>query len=186
MNERVRHMSDTPKKTLTLTRKPASTSTAPAGGLTQRGGKRIIRREDLPNVQRPGQGKPKPPANKSKPKKPPRKPQPKKQVTPPSELKKRELNDRLNGFKVWREYLPLSIGIDKELFKLVNDEHFPGASKNVVQRLLKMHTLHGLYLQSIAQGGDRYHLNGEPDGTITNYQQQLAAETLTKRQQVKT
>lgn len=176
-------MTDTPKKTLTLTRKPASTGTPPAGTVS-RSGKRIIRRDDLPNVQRPGKGG-KPPAAKTKPKRPPRKPQPKKQVTPPSDLKMRELNDRLNGFQVWREYQPLCIGIDKDIFRLVNDEHFPGASKKVVQKLLRMHTLHGLYLQAIVKGGDRFHLNGEPDGTIADYQQQLAAETLTKRQQSK-
>lgn len=174
------HMSDTPKKTLTLTRKPASTGTAPAG-VVHRTGKRIIRCEELPNVQRPGQGKPKPPAAKAKPKKPPRKPAPKKQVTPPSDLKARELNDRLNGFHVWLTFQPLAIGIEKQIFKLVNDEHFPGASKNVVQKVLKMHTNHGLYLQAVQRGGSRFTLDGTEEGSVTPQQQQHAADTLTAR-----
>ena len=172
-------MTDTPKKTLTLTRKPAGAGATPAGTVS-RSGKRIIRRDDLPNVQRPGKAKPS--ANKGKPKKPPRKPQPKKQVTPPSELKMRELNDRLNAFTVWLQYKPLALGIEKDIFRLVNEEHFPGASKKVVQKLLRMHTHHGLYLQAIQQGTVRYSLDGAEAGEITAYQQQFAADILTKRQ----
>ncbi|MEB4590240.1 ProQ/FINO family protein [Candidatus Thiothrix sp. Deng01] len=177
----MQHLSDTPKKTLTFTRKPASTGASPSATVT-RTGKRIIRRDDLPNVQRPGKGG-KPPAAKAKPKKPPRKPQPKKQVTPPSELKMRELNDRLNGFRVWLTYQPLALGIEKQIFKLVNDECFPGASKKVVQKVLRKHTNHGLYLQAIQRGGARYTLDGAEEGDISQQHQQHAAETLTNRQQ---
>lgn len=180
-------MSDTPKKTLTITRKPAtSTAGASTPGTVQRSGKRIIRREELPNVQRPGQGKPKPTgkADTGK-KKPPRKPAPRKPVISPSELKARELNDRLNGFPVWRDFLPLAIGIDKDVFRLVNEEHFPGASKRVVRLTLAMHANHGRYLQAVVQGGARYHLDGSEEGDITAYQQQHAAEILAKRQQTK-
>ncbi|MBU0653705.1 MAG: ProQ/FinO family protein [Gammaproteobacteria bacterium] len=191
-------MSDTPKKTLTITRKPnqktleaiqspeSSTVTMPELRAMSRTGKRIIRREELPNVQRPGQGKPKPTgkADTGK-KKPARKPAPRKPVISPSELKARELNDRLNGFPVWRDFLPLAIGIDKDVFRLVNEEHFPGASKRVVRLTLAMHANHGRYLQAVVQGGARYHLDGSEEGDITAYQQQHAAEILAKRQQTK-
>jgi hypothetical protein len=175
-------MTDTPKKTLSITRKPADNGTvnSPAGTI-QRTGKRIIRRDELPQVQRLPAAKPKPP----KAKKPPRKPAPKKQVTPPSELKARELNDRLNGFDVWLTYQPLAVGIEKEIFRLVNDEHFPGASKKVVQKLLRMHTHHGLYLQAIQRGGARFTLQGSEEGDVTEYQQQFAGEVLAKRLQGK-
>lgn len=178
-------MTDTPKKTLTITRKPTTPSASPSGPV-QRTGKRIIRREELPQVQRAGQGKPKPkpPAN-AKPKKPRKPPAPKKQVTPPSQLKLRELNDRLNAFRVWFDFHPLAIGIEKDIFRLVNEEQFPGASKKVVQKLLRMHVNHGVYLQNIQSGTDRYHLDGTPDGTITDYQRQLATDTITKRLQGK-
>ena len=173
---------DTPKKTLSIIRKPsdAGATATPA----TRTGKRIIRREDLPQVQR--LAAPKLPANKTKPKKPPRKPAPKKQITPPSDLKARELNDRLNAFTVWLHYQPLAIGVDKDIYRLVNDEHFAGASKNVVQKVLKMHTNHGRYLQAIVNGGTRYKLDGTEEGDINPYQQQLAVDTLAKRQAAKT
>ena len=173
-------MNDTPKKTLSITRKPANTGpvNSPVGTI-QRTGKRIIRRDELPQVQRVPAPKP----AKPKAKKPPRKPAaPKKQVTPPSDLKARELNDRLNAFHIWIMFQPLAVGIEKELFKLVNDEHFPGASKKVVQKVLRMHTNHALYLQAIQRGGARYTLDGAEAGDVTEYQQQYAGEVLAKRQ----
>ncbi|OQX05705.1 MAG: Fertility inhibition FinO [Thiothrix lacustris] len=187
-------MTDTPKKTLSITRKPATTGpvTSPATPTTvQRTGKRIIRREDLPAVAKAAvgktgwmktdrNGKPLPP----KAKKPPRKPAPKKQVTPPSDLRMQELDARLNGFRVWVMYQPLSVGIEKEIFKLINDEAF-SASKRVVQKVLRMHTNHGLYLQAIQHGGARYTLDGVEQGDVTEYQRQYATETLTKRLQGK-
>ncbi|EIJ34530.1 ProQ/FINO family protein [Thiothrix nivea] len=152
----------------------------------KRSGKRIIRREDIPGINKPST-KPNPqPARggkgKDPKKKPARKPAIKPPVTPPSDLKARELNDRLNAFTVWRDYLPLAIGIDKDVFRLVNEEHFPGASKKVVRKTLAMHANHGCYLQAVTQGEARYRLDGTEEGDITAYQQQLAAETLTKRQ----
>ena len=178
-------MTDTPKKTLSITRKPANTGpvNSPTGTI-QRTGKRIIRREDLPQVQRVPPPKPKAPSNKTKPKKPPRKPAPKKQVTPPSDLRMQELDARLNGFRVWVMYQPLSVGIEKEIFRLINDEAF-SASKRVVQKVLRMHTHHGLYLQAIQHGGARYTLDGVEQGDVTEYQRQYATETLTKRLQGK-
>lgn len=182
-------MSDTPKKTLTLSRN--LTSTPPGTAIStpsavKRSGKRIIRREDLasnnklpaPPSKSAGAGKSKPTA-----KKPTRKPNPKKPVISPSELKARELNDRLNAFRVWFDYLPLAIGIDKDVFRLVNTEHFPGASKKVVHKALAMHAKNGRYLQAVTQGGARYRLDGTEEGEITPYQQQLAIEMLAQRKQ---
>jgi Activator of osmoprotectant transporter ProP len=170
---------DKPLKTLSIMRKPSSFVTAnqSENGAVRRTGKRIIRREELLASN-------KPPAKPAKPtaKKPTRKPAPKKPVISPSELKALELNNRLNAFRVWRDYLPLAIGIDKDVFRLVNAERFPGASKKVVQKTLAMHAKNGRYLQTMVQGGIRYRLNGMEEGMITDYQQQLAAETLSKRQ----
>lgn len=166
-------MSDTPKKTLSLKRSQPSTDSATLTTV-QRTGKRIIRREELSNVQKPGTIKQKPAGNKSKPKKPPRKPQPKKPVIAPSDLKAKELNDRLNGFNVWLNYQPLALGIEKQIFKLVNDEHFPGGSKKVVQKVLRRHTQHGRYLQALQKGMVRYGLDGKEDGFVTEIQQQYA------------
>jgi hypothetical protein len=174
-------MSDTPKKTLSLKRNPESSDNSASSATVQRTGKRIIRREELSNVQKPGTIKQKPAINKGKPKKPPRKPQTKKPVIAPGDLKAKELNDRLNGFNVWLNYQPLALGIEKQIFKLVNDEHFPGASKKVVQKVLRRHTMHGRYLKAIQEGGVRYALDGVGDGYVTEQQQQYASEELSKR-----
>jgi hypothetical protein len=180
------NMSDTPKKTLTINRKPATGTAAPptpapAPGSVTRTGKRIIRRGDLPQAT-PAKGKPpatgkggKPASNKRKPS---RKPATKKPVIAPSDLKARELNDRLNGFPVWLNFQPLVIGVEKEVYRLVNDEHFPGASKKVVQKTLMRHTRHARYLQALVRGGERFRLDGSPDGEIDSHQQQFAAQLL--------
>ncbi len=176
-------MSDTPKKTLSIKRsQPIADSATPA--TVQRTGKRIIRREELSNVQKPGTIKQKPAGNKGKPKKPPRKPQPKKPVIAPSDLKARELNDRLNGFNVWLNFQPLALGIDKEVFRLVNHEQFPGGSKKVVQKVLRMHTHHGRYLAALVQGGERYQLDGVINGAVSELERQWAAEKIKARQSV--
>ena len=125
--------SDAPKKTLTLKRTatPTTTPATPAATLAvtpaatptptlQRGAKRIIRREDLSGVQKAGTIKPKQPKQKKP--KPNRKRQPPKpKKTPPSELRAKELNDSLNNYKAWRDYQPLALGIEKQLFKHIND-----------------------------------------------------------------
>ena len=175
-------MTDTPKKTLSITRKPSNTGPVNAPPSTiQRTGKRIIRRDELPQVQRIPAPKPKTPKPKAK--RPARKPQPKKQVTPPSDLKARELNDRLNAYRVWSMFQPLALGVEKEVFKLVNDECFPGGSKKVVQKVLRMHTHHALYLQAIQRGGARYQLDGTEEGSVNDTQQQYAAEVMARRLQ---
>lgn len=176
-------MTDKPRKTLTIIRKPTTTSTTTGNTDTpvvQRTGKRIIRREELSGVQRTT----KPPAPKPQPKpkqkkKPPRKP--KKPVVKPSDLKAKELNDRLNGFLIWLNFQPLALGIETTIYRLVTQEHFAGASKKVVQKVLHQHTHHGRYLQNIAIGGTRYQLDGTPDGEVNAHQRQLAAETIAKR-----
>jgi hypothetical protein len=170
---------DKPRKTLSITRKPATqgtdTASTTSATVKRTGGKRIITRAELPNVQRPGKQPPKPPKKPAS-RKPRQPPKPKK--TPPSVLKARELNDRLNGFRVWLDYLPLAIGVEKDLFRLVNDEQFPGASKRVVQRLLHQHTHDRRYLENVCRGGVRWALNGEEAGAILPAEQEYAGRAL--------
>ena len=152
-------MNDTPKKILTLKKK------------------RVIKRADLPagKLSKPGKAPAK--AKQQHPKKP--KPSaPKKQTTPPSEIRARELYERLNQFPVWREYQPLAIGIEKAIFKLCNDEQFPGASKKVVQKVLSRHTRRDVYRANLTRGGKRYHLEGQVVGSITEDQKSFAAKQL--------
>ena len=160
-----------PRKTLSITRKPASSTAqaendgnAPTG--IKRTGKRIITREQLPDVQKPGIPK-KPPKKPNKPtqgKRPRQPPKPKK--TPPSELRARELNDSLNRFAVWLQRQPLALGIEKQVFRYIADHHL-SASKRVVQRLLYAHTHRRDYLQAVAAGGMRYGLDGQEAGEVT-------------------
>ena len=173
-------MTDTPKKTLTLNKKPASTTTTT--GTISRTGKRIIRREDLnPAPAKPVNPKGKPTSKPTNKKKPARKPT-KKPTIAPSDLKAKELNDRLNAFPVWLNFQPLALGIDKDVFRLVNDEQFPGASKKVVQKVLRMHTHHGRYLAALVQGKERYQLDGVVNGAISEPERQWAAEKIKTRQ----
>ena len=184
-------MTDTPRKKLTLTRKPKPATATSADDTAddqaakpvqtvKRGGKRRIIRNEAAKPSINHQPKPKPkPADKRK-KGPPRKNK-KKALVSPSDLKAQALDQRLQSFDVWSTYKPLSIGIDKEVFQLVNSEAFPGASKKVVQKLLRMHTGHSRYLQAVSRGGSRYTLDGEPAETITSYQQQLAVEMQARR-----
>ncbi|MEZ5477195.1 MAG: ProQ/FINO family protein [Thiolinea sp.] len=97
----------------------------------------------------------------------------------------RALDQRLQDFPVWRDFQPLALGIDKDIFRLINDEQFPGGSKKMLQKLLRMHTGHPKYLQALVQGGERYRLAGAVDGTVTEDQSQLAAETIRRRQTIK-
>ena len=173
-------MTDTPKKTLTLNKKPTNTTSI---NTVSRTGKRIIRREDLnPTPAKPAANKGKPTSKPTNKKKPARQPT-KKPTIAPSDLKAKELNDRLNAFPVWLNFQPLAIGIDKDLFKLVNDEQFPGGSKKVVQKVLRMHTHHGRYLAALLQGGDRYQLEGVMNGVVSEPERQWAAEKIKERNQ---
>ena len=169
-------MNDIPKTKKTLTLKRTGTK-SDSDKIVSRSGKRVIKRDDLPRAK-PAKAPPKKPTNRKK--KPARVSKPKMAVSP-SDLKARELNERLSTFPVWSNYQPLAIGIDKDIFRLVNDECFPGASKKVVQKLLRMHTGHSRYLEALIQGGERYHLDGAADGVVDAYQIELATKRLTER-----
>ncbi|WP_020396626.1 ProQ/FINO family protein [Thiolinea disciformis] len=163
-------MADTPKKTLTLKRPGVAVGASVTASSLK--GKRIIKREPQQAA------KPHKPSTAKK--KPARKPT-KKPTTPPSDLKAQALNERLNAFPVWANFQPLAIGIDKAIYQLVNAEHFAGASKKVVQKVLRMHTRHGRYLAALQAGGARYNLDGcEAMDTITPHQVDLAGQWLQK------
>lgn len=153
-------MTDTPRKTLSLKKK------------------RIIKRADIPAAKLAKAGKKAPPKPAQKPKKP-QKAAPKKPEISPSELRARELYQRLNEFEVWRTYKPLAIGIDKAIFKICNDEQFAGASKNVVNKVLSRHTRKAIYQANLAKGGKRYQLNAGEAGVVTEQQKQIAEKQLT-------
>ena len=173
-------MTDTPRKKLSLSRKPKPTTGASAAASDDGTGtdrtepvKRSGKRRIVNTATKPA-SKPKQAANYDKSKKRPSRKNKKKALVSPSDIKVEALNQRLKSFDTWSTFKPLAMGIDKQLFQLVNDEAFAGASKKVVQKLLKMHTNHPRYLQGLSRGGVRYNLDGKPADTVTEHQQRLA------------
>ena len=173
-------MTDTPRKKLSLSRKPKPTTGASAAAADDGTGtdstnpvKRSGKRRIVNTATKPA-NKPKQAAHYDKSKKRPPRKNKKKALVSPSDLRAQALDQRLKSFDVWSTYKPLALGIDKRLFQLVNDEAFAGASKKVVQKLLRMHTHHPRYLQGLSRGGLRYSLDGAAAEAITEHQQQLA------------
>ncbi|MDQ5770478.1 ProQ/FINO family protein [Thiothrix subterranea] len=171
---------DKPRQTISITRKPAmpaTTTTAPETGVVKRTGKRIIKRDQLPaaTLTRPGKfekPKPKPAKATRKPRQPPKPPK-----TPPSDLRARELSDSLNNFTVWRECLPLALGIEKQIFRHIADLHL-SASKRVVSKALHYHTHKLTYLLAVGRGGMRFNLDGTDAGAITQGERDHAGRVL--------
>lgn len=173
---------DKPRQTISITRKPATTATTattPETGVVKRTGKRIITRDQLPAARvsigkptynKPG-AKPKPKA-KRKPRQPPKPPK-----TPPSDLRARELSDSLNNFTVWRECLPLALGIEKQIFRHIADLYL-SASKRVVSKMLHYHTHKRAYLLAVGRGGMRFNLDGTDAGAITQGERDHAGRVL--------
>lgn len=160
-------MTDRPRKTLTIKPKAVPTTEQALSPnqetkTVSRANKRIIKREQ---VQSAALAKPKAKVPTKKPNKP-RKPAPKPLVSP-SDIRMDNLNVALNAFAVWRECKPLALGIERQIFQLIAEQHL-SASKRVVQKLLYRHTRHRDYLLKISQGkgGQRYNLDGTSDGMI--------------------
>ncbi len=187
-----------PRKTLTLKRKPVtkeSTSEASqeleekksrAMKLT---GKRIVRRE---NTSETSSRRPSRPSHKHKNQsnkekghaggahKPPNtlRKNSEDQAPPPSELQAKSFDKLLHElYPIWRDYRPLILGIEEELYGIMQKKH-PPASRRVLQRLLRMHCRHGKYLQALLGGQERYTLSGEAQGEITTNEREYAQRTL--------
>ncbi len=152
-------MTDKPTKRLSLKHKATAPELIENGTQTRpRSRKRIIRRAELPanklsTTKAPPKAKPKPKkAAKSTP--------PKKVGASPSDIRLANLNAHLNNHsEAWREFKPLVIGVEKEVFRCIAAHHL-SASKRVVQRLLRQHTQDERYQHNLLAGGVRYHLDG--------------------------
>ena len=151
-------MNDQPRKTLSIKPKSESQTVNPDTKVVLRANKRIVKREQ---VQANALSKPKAKAPTKKPTKP-RKPAPKKPLIAPSAIRMDHLNAALNAFVVWREQQPLALGIERQIFQLIGQQHL-SASKRVVQKLLYRHTHQHNYLLKVAQGGQRFNLDGSEE-----------------------
>ena len=150
-------MTDQPTKRLSLKPKVVAPD-LPNSSLEKRtrSRKRIIRRDELPASKLATTKAP----PKPKPKKKPASPAPKKPTILPSDIRLDNLNTHLNNYsEAWRDYKPLMIGVEKEVFRHIA-KHQLSSSKRVVQRLLRQHTQNERYRRNLKAGSGRYHLNG--------------------------
>lgn len=167
-------MTDKPRKTLSIKPKVEGASTPDQDTKAPlRANKRIVKREQ---VQSTALAKPKANVPTKKPTKP-RKPAPKKTLVAPSDIRMDRLNAALNAFAVWREHQPLALGIEKEIFQWIAQQHL-SASKRVVQKLLYKHTHQRNYLLNVGQGGQRFYLDGREAGIIIPAERDYAGRLL--------
>lgn len=81
-----------------------------------------------------------------------------------------------SSFPVFRECIPLAIGIHKAI-----REKLPDIDQGNLRNALKIHTASTRYLKALKQGETRFDLDGAPAGSVTPEQRQQAIDTLRKR-----
>lgn len=95
--------------------------------------------------------------------------------------------------KAWRLRLPLKIGVRSEL-KLILDEHVPEGpyqhqlrgKAHGLRAFFNAHFSSKAYLENITKGGNRYTLEGEPEGEVTKREQEKARSMLVELEQGET
>lgn len=86
------------------------------------------------------------------------------------------LKDLNEKYAVFREDKPLAIGINKQLAGLL-----PDAQAKTLRTALRFHTSSVRYLKAMEKATERYDLDGNPAGEVTEEQRQHAADTLRER-----
>lgn len=95
----------------------------------------------------------------------------------PQVRRRNALLERLcKEFPVFRDHLPLAIGIHKTL-----TERVPGLAKGHVWSAMQQHTGSTRYLKALVENAPRFDLDGNAVGTVTAEQQAVAAKTLRER-----
>lgn len=79
-------------------------------------------------------------------------------------------------FDVFRNFSPLAIGIDKQLF-----EQMPEVSRKSLRVAMRSHTISTRYLKEMEKGTVRLNLDGTLAGEVTDENRQHAAEQLRER-----
>ena len=79
-------------------------------------------------------------------------------------------------FEVFRNFSPLAIGIDKQVF-----EKLPELSKKSLRLAMRSHTISTRYLKEMEKGTVRLNLDGSPAGEVTYENRQHASEQLKER-----
>ena len=86
------------------------------------------------------------------------------------------LKDLQARFDVFRNFSPLAIGIDKQVFA-----QLPDVSKKSLRLAMRSHTISTRYLKEMEKGTVRLNLDGTPAGEVTDENRQHAAELLRER-----
>lgn len=79
-------------------------------------------------------------------------------------------------FEVFRNFSPLAIGIDKQVFGKL-----PELSKKSLRLAMRSHTISTRYLKEMEKGTVRLNLDGSPAGEVTDENRQHASEQLKER-----
>ena len=86
------------------------------------------------------------------------------------------LKDLQTRFDVFRNFSPLAIGIDKQVFA-----QLPEVSKKSLRLAMRSHTMTTRYLKEMEKGTQRLNLDGSPAGDVTDENRQHASELLKER-----
>lgn len=86
------------------------------------------------------------------------------------------LKDLQTRFDVFRNFSPLAIGIDKQVFA-----QLPEVSKKSLRLAMRSHTISTRYLKEMEKATQRLNLDGSPAGEVTDENRQHAAELLRER-----
>lgn len=86
------------------------------------------------------------------------------------------LDSLVATFPVFRDALPLAIGIHKTIL-----ERLPELTKVQVSKALRIHTTSTRYLKAMAKAEQRLDLDGNPAGEVTAEQREAAAKLVKER-----
>jgi ProP effector len=81
-----------------------------------------------------------------------------------------------SSFPVFRDCLPLAIGIHKAV-----KERLPDIDRDKLRTAMRIHTASTRYLKSLSNGQARFDLDGQPAGEVTAEQRQQATDELKER-----
>jgi sRNA-binding protein len=98
-----------------------------------------------------------------------------KPITSPSDIRLDNLNASLNAFDTWRNFQPLTLGVEKQVFQHIA-KHQLSCSKRVVQRLLRAHVKDPKYLQATIGGLMRLNLDGTEAEVILQSEKDYAIQ----------
>ena len=97
-------------------------------------------------------------------------------VTPPAQEARNLLKNLQEKFQVFRDYMPLAIGIDKQVLAQEGS-----LNRKALRMALGMHTNSYRYLKSMESAKQRFNLDGSDGGEVPAEHRKHAAEILRER-----